>query len=320
MEEWRGFSAKLIYNMYTYYLQKYVAGGSTRHTCPACGRKKCFTRYVNSDTGEPLSEECGKCNHENSCGYHYPPKEYFRDHPTDKPAVSIPTRKQTMPPKPHPLCTVPVEYLVRSHSRESELMRWMQQVVPDGDALTRVFEDYVEGATRDDGTIYWQVDSQMRIHSGKIMHYSTDGHRQGYVTWVHQRLKDTGQLPQEWELTQCFFGEHLIPQDQRTICLVESEKTALLCAALFPQYTWIATGGSHQLTAEKCSVLSGRRVLVFPDSGQYEHWKQIMSQTKGIRWTISDSLESEEPNTDLADLLVRESMPFAPPEEAEAPF
>ena len=64
-----------------YKLERYRAGGSNRYVCPQCGRKKCFTRYVDVETGEYVGEDCGKCNHTASCGYHYPPREFFRDHP-----------------------------------------------------------------------------------------------------------------------------------------------------------------------------------------------------------------------------------------------
>ena len=40
-------------------------------------------------------------------------------------------------------------------------------------------------------------------------------------------MKRSGALPQDWELTQCLFGEHLLPQcPGRSVALVESEKTA----------------------------------------------------------------------------------------------
>lgn len=62
-------------------LERYRSGGSNRYTCPQCGKRKCFTRYINVETGEYVGEECGICNHVSSCGYHYPPREYYRDHP-----------------------------------------------------------------------------------------------------------------------------------------------------------------------------------------------------------------------------------------------
>ena len=62
-----------------YNLQRY-AGPSSRHTCPACGRPRCFTLYVDPD-GNPLHETVGRCDHESSCGYHRTPRQYFHDHP-----------------------------------------------------------------------------------------------------------------------------------------------------------------------------------------------------------------------------------------------
>ena len=68
-------------NMYS--LQKY-AGSSSRHTCPACGRPRCFTYYVDEE-GEPLDATVGKCDHDSSCHYHKTPAEFFREHSERKP-------------------------------------------------------------------------------------------------------------------------------------------------------------------------------------------------------------------------------------------
>ena len=40
-------------------LERYHAGGATRYVCPQCGRKKCFTRYVDLETGEYVADDCG---------------------------------------------------------------------------------------------------------------------------------------------------------------------------------------------------------------------------------------------------------------------
>ena len=58
-----------------YSLQKY-AGPSSRHTCPACGKPRCFTYYVDEE-GEPLDVTVGKCDHESSCNYHKTPAEFM---------------------------------------------------------------------------------------------------------------------------------------------------------------------------------------------------------------------------------------------------
>ena len=65
--------------MKNYSLQTYK-GVATRHTCPNCGDKRSFAYYVDEEN-IPLHPSVGRCNHENSCGYHYTPKQYFQDHP-----------------------------------------------------------------------------------------------------------------------------------------------------------------------------------------------------------------------------------------------
>ena len=65
--------------MSRYHLQKY-AGISSRHTCPACERPRCFTLYID-DNGNILHPTVGRCDHESSCGYHRTPRQYFHDHP-----------------------------------------------------------------------------------------------------------------------------------------------------------------------------------------------------------------------------------------------
>ena len=65
--------------MSRYHLQKY-AGISSRHTCPACERPRCFTLSID-DNGNALHPTVGRCDHESSCGYHRTPRQYFHDHP-----------------------------------------------------------------------------------------------------------------------------------------------------------------------------------------------------------------------------------------------
>ena len=61
-----------------YELEKYK-GQSTRFTCPSCGDKRAFTRYICTDTNSYINENVGKCNHIIGCGYHLSPKQYYAD-------------------------------------------------------------------------------------------------------------------------------------------------------------------------------------------------------------------------------------------------
>ena len=66
---------------YRFTLERY-RGLSTRYTCPQCGRKHTFTRYIDTENNNQyISDNVGKCNRLDKCGYHYTPKQYFTDNP-----------------------------------------------------------------------------------------------------------------------------------------------------------------------------------------------------------------------------------------------
>ena len=67
---------------YRFHLQKYKYG--SKISCPSCGKPRCFVKYVDAEGKIVFPDNVGKCDHENSCGYHYTPKEYFNDYPDGK--------------------------------------------------------------------------------------------------------------------------------------------------------------------------------------------------------------------------------------------
>lgn len=309
-------------NGHYYSLQRY-GGVSSRHTCPGCGGKRCFSLYVDED-GNALADNVGRCDHESSCGYHYTPREYLRDHPEfrGKPdwrdASPLAQRiKRSAVKKESEPCVIPDEYVTRSVSadRDSHLGAFLKRMLPV-EAVEKALRMYRVGVTRSGDVIYFQIDGQGRCRSGKIMKYDPDtGHRvkdaetPGRVGWVHSILKSRGVLPESWHLTQCLFGEHLLKKyPEKNVALVEAEKTAVICSALMPQYLWIACGGKTQL-GDKIEVLRGRKAVAFPDADGFGEWTRRLC---GSGITVSDFLErtaTEEEKSrgaDLADVLLRE--------------
>ena len=118
-------------NSYKYTLEKYNSSGSgqprNRYTCPSCKRTRCFTRYVDTATGTVLDPSVGKCDHENRCGYHYTPAQFFRDHPSRRPDGQAPqeTRPEQPPQPPTPPSTIDWSYLGGSHSPRSGFVGWL---------------------------------------------------------------------------------------------------------------------------------------------------------------------------------------------------
>ena len=72
---------------------------------------------------------------------------------------------------------------------------------------------YHVGGTPDGATLWWQIDEQGRVHTGKAMQYNPlTGHRikeQGFpVNWAH-RMRLYGE-PTDLVVSQCLFGLSLL--------------------------------------------------------------------------------------------------------------
>ena len=205
--------------------------------------------------------------------------------------------------------------VLENHSPQSVFWSWFaiscaRKLGLDAATVNRVYEDYYIGIADHGDVIFWQIDEQQRVRTGHVMAYDTRGHRHGHNGWVHDLIskrKMAGSLPEGYVLRQCLFGQQLLPKyPDAHVCIVESEKTALILAARYPQQLWLATCGSSGLNADKLECLRGRRLTLFPDSGCFDKWQHVMQQTTGLLYNIDNQLESYPANTDLADLLLQE--------------
>ena len=301
-----------------YTLQKYT-NPSSRHTCPACGRQRCFTLYVDPDAN-PLHETVGRCDHESSCGYHRTPRQYFHDYPEHRHHCH-PERSEgsfTHPSRPDRASPgIIPQNLIPPPSATNHLISYLKTMIPSS-AIDRIIADYRLASTPDQAIIFLQIDQDNQCRTGKIMQYNpATGHRikdpnkPGRINWLHSILKRRKQLPPDWQLTQCLFGEHLLPQHpDKTVALVESEKTAIICSAMMPQYLWLATGGKSGLTSERLSSLKGRKIIVFPDIDAFKDWQQKIFTFPHLDIRISRLLEDNATpadraaHIDLADWII----------------
>lgn len=320
------------------YLEKY-AGRKSRHECPSCHDKHSFTRYLNGDTSEVIHPSVGRCDHESGCGYHYTPKEYHRDNPqlsefsdTIKDG-KITARSNENHPKFTPrveekeLGRIPKQYIIQSLGYDSNFVAFLCSIFDrytlESPTIERLMSDYYLGCAKDKSVIFWQLDGK-RIRTGKIMQYNpTTGKRvknaSGAIDWVHAKLKRDKVLPDDFNLVQCLFGEHLLKRyPDKVVALVESEKSALIGAGMFPEYLWLATGGRSQLSTDKLRVLRGRTIIMFPDTDidgkTYALWSEKAKELEamGCTVTVSDllertaSVEDKASGLDIADYLIRQ--------------
>ena len=191
--------------------------------------------------------------------------------------------------------------------------------------MQRAARRYRLGASRDGGVIFWQIDEFDQLRDGKIMHYRPDCHRDHdrKPTWTAYLLRKSGRLPKDWNTDHCLFGLHLLEnvkmkelKNEKTVAVVEAEKTAVIMSEVKPEYIWLATGGKTELNVAKLRPLEGRRVILFPDTDEdgqtYRDWYDIAeaaSDVFGHPVTVSSILEQratpvqKAAKIDLVDLL-----------------
>lgn len=299
---------------YIFKLERYT-GRNSRHTCPNCG-KRSFTLYVD-EAGNPISDKVGRCDHESSCGYHYAPKDYFRDHPETKDRLFFDTiTKPMQSPQPKPRQKpdyIPYDLIQRSESINNNLMDFMKKFWPQN-KLEEITKMYHLGSTKNREIIYGQIDELRNCHTGKVMAYGTDGHRikgdTDAVDWLHARLmRQQGKKASDFHLEQCLFGQHLLgKRPDAVVCVTESEKSAIIAAIHWPHYIWVSCGGKNGLTPERCAALKGRDVALYPDADATDLWTQkaealkpIVKSIRVIDWAKN---EPEGSHRDIADVIL----------------
>ena len=301
-----------INNLMSLYKQPYLEpykGRGTRHTCPNCKVKQTFTLYLDGNTGQPIHPTVGKCNREIKCGYHYPPRDYFADHPElwksrsgkyISQSNNIPISRQStnrrpgkhyntklhsslaVPPK---MDLIPRKYVKESVSANSNFVRFLCKHFPR-ENVKKAIENYALGATKNGSVIFWQIDIKGNVRTGKIMQYNPATgkrirHKSGAINWVHNILKRRDPNYTNFNLDQCYFGEHLLKfYPNKPIAIVEAEKTAVIASMNYSNYNWLAAGNLNGLNVEKSRVLQNKYVVLYPDAGCYERWAKKSMQIK----------------------------------------
>lgn len=306
--------------MYPYILEPY-RGMKTRNTCPACGKAKKFTRYINTQTGEHLPPEYGRCERVNSCGYwRNPPAEVYGKTPGTfrEEKWRCRARNKVLRPliKPLPPSIIPDKAFFGSrNSYEQNCFVKYLLTLFDATTVTGLIGQYHIGTSKHwpCATVFWQISKKGDVRTGKIMLYNPLTGRRvkepyDHITWAHKVLGLEG-----YQLGQCFFGEHLLLlYPEKRVAVVESEKTAIIASAYYPQYVWLATGGISNISAARCEALRDRKVEFFPDLGAYQKWFDKAAELSDIAYiTVSDILEriysGEElkKGFDIADYLIQ---------------
>ncbi|MEX0596105.1 MAG: DUF6371 domain-containing protein [Candidatus Paceibacterota bacterium] len=277
-------------------------GVNSKTDCPQCGAKNSFSQYMDSETSEVLMGEYGRCDREEKCGYHYSP---YENPPSNSSGVKI-----KIPPKKDYYNTLPKKYVdesLKNQFRDTLSLFLIQHFGKSGIDAIQVYKMGYSTIFGGGATIFWQIDSNNEVRSGKIFKYEENGKRKKtpypHISWVHTYLKD------DYELKQCFFGEHLLTEyPEKEVRVVESEKTAIIMYATSPEYVWLASTQLRGLSEDKLKVIKDKKTIFIPDKGKaYEIWKERINEFKNPLWRVSKFMEnlSFEDDDDIADYILR---------------
>lgn len=296
---------------YRYILEK----KGKKHYCPSCGKRR-YRRFVDLETGDLIPEIYGRCDRENNCTYFLDP---YTDGYAKRESKGFQTWRRPRPLRRPRLIVPPTSYIPNEKMEASlkeydknNFVSFLSNLNPELQNV--VIRRYNIGTSKrwDGATIFWQVDIKGKVRTGKIMLYSPETGKRvkephPHFSWAHTQIEN-------FQLKQCLFGEHLLKGNNSPVGIVESEKTAVVASLYLPKFIWLATGGLSNLTPEKCQVLKGRNVVLFPDLNGHEKWeekaKEIREKVKDIKVVVSKLLEEKcnsedrEKGLDIADYLI----------------
>jgi hypothetical protein len=166
-------------------------------------------------------------------------------------------------------------------------------------------EKWRVGTSESGRTDFHFVDNSGVTRNIKTMLYRSDGHRDKDV------FPYSLQHPSDHErYSMCFYGEHLLSGNEAsTICIVESEKTAVIASWFYNQYEWLATGGLAGAKKEdfiRTKLASGRQILVLLDADPNRKIPKAFTILKdlGAKVNTVDLYPDRKDKTDIADYII----------------
>jgi len=138
-------------------------------------------------------------------------------------------------------------------------------------------------------TLFPYIDINFNVRDIKAIDYNSNtgkriaiknGDTQNRCLFIGKEILNN----QEANTDRCFYGEHLLKGNCKIVMIFESEAIATYLAAFCPERICIATGGSNGFKwtdKEKCKVLIGRKVVLYPDIDAHDSWEEKAEILRG---------------------------------------
>jgi hypothetical protein len=309
-------------------LEKYH-GTKSRSTCPACNSKGVFVRYLD-ENGDYLSTDVGRCNRESKCGYEYKPKQFFADNPSLKsdkakkrgtPNYAFAVKNGSQVEYKRAAATKP-DYIQPEHLAptlgnydQNNFVQFLFDLFPDcPDEIESVLKMYFVG-TFEDYTCFPSIDRLTRVCRAKLIRFNRANGKRLKGDFDTSSLVRKLKLKEDFQYKQIFFGEHLLPKyPNKTVAVVEAEKTAIIAGLCFPEYVWLGSNSKTWLKAERLQRLDNRQIILYPDADGFDQWQAVATDARrqGSTIKVSSLIETQATDEqkasgyDLADYLINQ--------------
>jgi len=334
------------------YRYKLASNKVPKITCPHCRAKRHWQRYIDTKKNQVLPEQYGVCDNAVKCGEALNPykdgyakmifeQENGNSFKTWKPKQPVQRTKAI--PKP---TFVPNDILNKTllgYEQNTFIQNLLHRIDFPFEAadIQQVIELYYLGTVCNGymtGSITFPfIDEKENVRAIQVKQFDDTNHTLN-TNFIHSIIESNcnkkGEPLPEWLQTyknnelkvSCLFGEHLLNKyPLNPIALVEAPKTAIYGALYFglpetnTNLLWLAVYNLSSLTFDKCKVLNGRNVFLFPDLSAdgkaFELWSKkahdFAEQIPKARFKVSDLLETHAPAElkndagDIADVLIK---------------
>lgn len=252
------------------------------------------------------------------------------------------TYEKRQPAPPKPILEIPAAWVrpTLQGTDDNTLMKWIKSLPwneEEKERIKGISQLYLFGYWKKEGhAMFWQCDVNCKVRTGKMMLYKPDGHRDKDTPhnfdWIHSWLgrdfdivdgRKVSRKPyydkEAFDYQTWYFGSHLIDGCKNaTVNIVESEKTALICAIAYGDTTrnlWIATGGKEFLKPWSPTIQAliqrKRKVALFPDKDATEEWKKLAKDIGYSNMVVNTEFMErywrpcDGEKADIADIIVR---------------
>jgi hypothetical protein len=263
-----------------------------RGLCPVCNTKDKFRYY------QQLPREYGKCERKNECAHQNDPNK------------ETPQRKQELRAMVNNISTKPLEQptkqtvYVKPESATSILgfnstnfHTFVNSKL--GISLEHLMSWGVGGNNY--GNTCFLIQNERQVLNVKTLTYTVNGKRDKTKNPYSLKVEPNTQRE------RCLFGLHKLSTDaNKIVCLVESEKSAVIASAKYPDFDWLATGSASGLTATLVEPLYNRHIYYLCDAdeaGRNNSTIKTLTQAK-IKWELVDLHPELNDSSDIADYII----------------